>query len=248
MRSAMKSRGVRAVVIVMSLVLVAAACDKVRVQTYGPTNTSSTNKAVLTADGPDQYRFVSVPASTAVGALDNSGGGNLRQAFWPADNPVVPDSESCAIWGAQTGDLVQQGAALRIRQDGNRIRAITVTKNIFYKATWIFNFHVWDSAQSPAFTIIGATDLSAELVHAGVTTPLPWHFCARVIDNKVEFKVWPVAEPLEPAWGDPTHGGSATLPAGWTAPGKAGWFIGHLQPHDTAVFTDLSTYKWVNPQ
>jgi hypothetical protein len=37
-------------VIVVGLVLVAAACDKVRVQTYGPTNTSSSNQAVLTPD------------------------------------------------------------------------------------------------------------------------------------------------------------------------------------------------------
>ncbi|MGZ6975486.1 MAG: hypothetical protein ACXVKQ_16200 [Acidimicrobiia bacterium] len=235
------------VVVFMSLLLLAAGCEKVRVQTYGPTDGSASDRAVLTADGPDEYRFVSVPANTVVGALDNSGGGNLREAFWPGSNPIVPDSESCAIWGAQTGPIVQQGAALRITQDGSRTRAITVTKNIFYNATWIFNFHVWDSSQSPAFTIFGATDLSAELVHAGVVTPLPWHFCARVIGSKVEFKVWPVAEPIEPAWGDPTHGGSATLPAGWSAPGKAGWFIGHLQPGDTAVFTDLATYKWVDP-
>jgi hypothetical protein len=236
----------RIVVIALTLVLVAAACDKVRVQTYGPTNTSSSNQAVLTPDGPDRYRFVSVPANTVTASIDRSGG-NLRQLFWPGDNPVVPDSESCAIWGAQSGPLVQQGAALRITQSGSRTRAITVTKNIYFNATWIFNFHVWDSATSPAFTPFGATDLAATLVHAGVVTPLPWHFCARVIGSKVEFKVWPVAEPLEPAWGDRTHGGSANLPAGWSAPGKAGWFVGHLQTGNTAVFNDLATYKWVDP-
>jgi hypothetical protein len=234
------------VALVLSLVLVAAACDKVRVQTYGPTNTSSSNQAVLTPDGPNGYRFVSAPANTAAASIDSSGG-NLRQLFWPSDNPVLPDTESCAIWGAESGPLVQQGAALRIVQNGSRVRAITVTKNIFYNATWIFNFHVWDTAQSPAFTPIGATNLYNTLVHAGVVTPLPWHFCARVIGNTLEFKVWPVAEPLEPAWGDPTHGGKVQLPAGWSAPGKAGWYIGHIQPNNTAVFTNLSTYKWVDP-
>jgi hypothetical protein len=241
----MRTRRIIGVVVVM--VLVAAACDKVRVQTYGPTNTSQSNQAVLTADGSGTYRFTSLPANTAVTSLDSGTGGNLREAFWPADNPIVPDSESCAIWGAQTGTLSQQGAALRIVQNGSRVRAITVTKNIFYNATWIFNFHVWDSSQSPAFTSFGSKDLSALLVHAGVVTPLPWHFCARVIGSKVEFKVWPVAEPLEPAWGDPTHGGSATLPAGWGASGKAGWFIGHVQPNEAAVFNNLATYKWVDP-
>jgi hypothetical protein len=136
---------------------------------------------------------------------------------------------------------------LRITQSGSRIRAISVTKNVFYGATWIFNFHLWDTALSPAFTLIGATNLQSTLVHNGVVTPLPWSFCARVIGSKLEFKVWPVAEPLEPAWGDPTHGGSVTLPAGWSAPGKAGWYIGHIQPNTTAVFTNLSTYKWVDP-
>ncbi|HEY3723329.1 MAG TPA: hypothetical protein VGN59_08200 [Acidimicrobiia bacterium] len=239
-------RRYKAAAIIVSLVLVAAACEKVRVQTYGPTNTSSSNQAVLTPDGPNNYRFVSVPANMAVASID-SAGGNLRQLFWPADNPLVPDSESCAIWGAESGPLVQQGAALRITQSGSRIRAISVTKNVFYGATWIFNFHLWDTALSPAFTLIGATNLQSTLVHNGVVTPLPWSFCARVIGSKLEFKVWPVAEPLEPAWGDPTHGGSVTLPAGWSAPGKAGWYIGHIQPNTTAVFTNLSTYKWVDP-
>jgi len=233
-------------VLVVSLVLIAAACDKVRVQTYGPTNTSSSNQAVLTPDGTGKYRFVSAPANTAAAAIDGSGG-NLRQVFWPGDNPVVPDSESCAIWGAESGPLVQQGAALRITQNGSRIRAITVTKNIFYGAPWIFNFHVWDTAQSPPFTLIGATDLKNTLVRAGVVTPLPWNFCARVIGSKLEFKVWPVAEALEPAWGDRTHGGSVNLPAGWSAPGKAGWFIGHIQPWNVAAFTNLATYKWIDP-
>jgi hypothetical protein len=231
--------------IVIALVLVGAACEKVRVQTYGPTNTSPSQQAVLTEDGPGRYRFVSAPANTVAASVD-SAGGNLRQVFWPADNPVVPDSESCAIWGAETGPLVQQGAALRIVQQGSRIRAVTVTKNVFYGATWIFNFHVWDTAQSPAFTLLGATNLHATLVRAGVVTPLPWHFCARVIGSKLEFKVWPVVEPLEPAWGDLSHGGSVILPAGWSQPGKAGWFVGHIQSNNLAVFTDLATYKWVD--
>jgi hypothetical protein len=234
----------KVVVVAVTMVVILAACEKERVQTYGPTDTSSSNRAVLTSDGPDDYRFVSAPANMAVASLDHSGG-NRRDAFWPADNPVVTDDESCAIWGEQTGPLVQQGAALRIAQDGSRVRAITVTKNVFYGATWIFNFHLWDTAQAEPFTIIGATNLEGTLVHFGVVTPLPWKFCARAIDAKVEFKVWPLAEP-EPAWGDPTHGGSVGLPADWVYPGRAGWFVGHLDPGDTTVFTDLSTYEYVS--
>lgn len=231
------------VVCTVALVLVAAACESA-VQTYGPTDTSGSNQVVLTADGSDHYTFQQVPAGMAVGALDTSSS-NLRDGFWPADNPDVYDSQSCAIWASQSSVLVQQGALLRITQSGSRLRAISVTKNIWLGAQWIFNFHVWDTSQSPAYTYIGAADLSKELVHDGVVTPLPWHFCARVIGNTVEFKVWPSIE-TEPAWGDTTHGGHVTLPAGWNYPGKAGWYIGHLEPNDTATFTDLATWKYVN--
>jgi hypothetical protein len=198
---------------------------------------------VLTADASDQYTFQQVPANMAVGALDTSGG-NLREAFWPADNPVVNDSESCAIWTSQTDVLVQEGAVLRVTQSGGVTRAISVTKNIWLGAQWIFNFHVWDSTQNPPYTYIGGVDLQNELVHDGVVTPFPWHFCARVIANTVEFKVWPSIE-TEPAWGDPTHGGHATLPSGWDYAGKAGWYVGHLQPNDAMTYTDLETFKYV---
>jgi hypothetical protein len=224
-------------------VVLLAACEKVAVQTYGPTDLASPNRAVLTADGAGHYTFASAPSNMAVAAVDSSGG-NLRQAFWPSDNPNVYDSQSCAVWGEQTGANVQQGAVLRVAQSGGRVRAISVTKNIWLGAHWIFNFHVWDTGRSPAYTYIGATDLSDLLVHNGIVTPLPWHFCARVIDGTVEFKVW-TANELEPAYGDRWHSGRATLPAGWWYPGKAGWFVGHLQPNDTAVFTDLRTYKYV---
>jgi hypothetical protein len=237
----------KVIVLVTALLLVAAACDKVRVQTYGPTSTSPSNQAVLTPDGPTSYRFVSAPANTVAASVD-SAGGNVRQIFWPGDNPVLPDTESCAIWSGQSGAHVQQGAALRIRQDGSRVRAVTVTKNVFLDATWIFNFHVWDTSKSPAYTPIGATNLEAALRHDGIVTPLPWHFCARVIGSKLEFKVWTATDAFEPAWGDRNHGGSVQLPAGWEAPGKAGWFVGHIQPNNTAVFNDLATYKWVDPK
>jgi len=237
----------KVIVLLTALLVVAAACDKVRVQTYGPTNTSQSNQVVLTPDGPTSYRFVSAPANTVAASVD-SAGANVREIFWPRDNPVLPDTESCAIWSGQTGDYVQQGAALRIRQDGSRVRAITVTKNVFLGATWIFNFHVWDTSQSPAYTPIGATNLEAALRHNGVVTPLPWHFCARVIGSKLEFRVWTSTDAFEPGWGDRNHGGSVQLPAGWDAPGKAGWFVGHIQPNNTAVFDNLATYKWVDPQ
>jgi hypothetical protein len=230
--------------VVATLAVIAAACGKVAVQTYGPTDTSGTNKVVLTADGADRYTFVEAPANMVSAGLQSEHG-NLRQAFWPSSNPNVYDSQSCAIWAAQTGQLDQQGALLRITQSNGRTRAISVTKNVFYNATWIFNFHVWDTSWSTPYQQFGSTNLQSLLYRNGVVTPLPWHFCARVIDNTVEFKVWTATE-LEPAWGDPSHGGRATLPSGWYFPGKAGWFVGHLGTADTTVFTDLATWKYVD--
>jgi hypothetical protein len=226
------------------LAIVATGC-KVVVQTYGPTDVASIDKAVLTADGNDNYVFTSTPANMAVSAPDTNGSSNLRELFWPDDSPAVADSQSCATWSAATNPVLQQGAALRIVQSGSHVRAITVTKNIFGGASYIFNFHVWDNTQSPAFTQFGATNLQSLLVQNGVLVPLPWHFCARVIGSTVEFKVWTGSE-SEPAWGDASHGGQATLPAGWSAPGETGWYIGHLHPKDSATFTDLATYKYVD--
>jgi hypothetical protein len=226
----------------LSIAAVAAGC-KMAVQTYGPTDTSSIDHAVLTADGTDSYAYASAPANVAVSAVDTSSD-NLREVFWPADGPSVGDSQSCATWSAETDMYLQQGAALRIVQNGSDTRAITVTKDIWMGGVWIFNFHVWDSSQSPPYLNFGHTDLHDLLVHDGVVTPMPWHFCARVIGEVVEFKVW-TGDELEPAWGDATHGGSATLPAGWDAPGETGWYVGHLKSNDSAIFSDLSTYKYV---
>src|SRR3954447_4886293 len=77
------------IVLVTALLVVAAACDKVRVQTYGPTNTSQSNQAVLTPDGPSSYRFVSAPANTVAASVD-SAGGTARQVFWPATTRSCP--------------------------------------------------------------------------------------------------------------------------------------------------------------
>ena len=48
----------------------------------------------------------------------------------------------------------------------------------------------------------------------------------------------------EPAWDDPTHSGTVTLPAEWVFTGKAGWYAGHIQPGGAIGMSDLRTATW----
>jgi hypothetical protein len=160
---------------------------------------------------------------------------DLREVFWYRDTPIELNEETCATWTVADGPIVQQGAALRIATlDGIR-RAITVTRNIFGGATWVFNVHLWVGAK---FTLIGQVNLGRELGIGSSVRALPWRFCARAIDQTVEFKVWPLDE-AEPAWGDGTHGGAVLLPPGWVYPGVAGWYAGHLSAGDRAGYRNL---------
>lgn len=227
--------------------LVLAACAKEPVLTYDGTNAGPPQHTVLTPDRYDQYTFASATGTMDVATLDHNSGGNLRALWWPADGPSVADSQTCATWASEDGGGVQQGAALRIVSENGRTRALTVTKNIWYGGTWIFNFHVWDTARSPAFAQIGSVSLERTFRPGGVTRPLPWQFCARAIDATLEFKAWPASVP-EPAWGDPAYGGRVTVPPGWTYPGTAGWYVGHVPPGGGARYTDLQAWKYVVPE
>ena len=71
------------------------------------------------------------------------------------------------------------------------MRAITVTKNVFYGAKWLFNFHVWDATGG---TIFAHFDLTSVFDPNGTLVPLPWHLCARTLRGQLEFKAWPSSE------------------------------------------------------
>lgn len=236
-------RGVRLTGLAVALGAL-AACTKVPVLTYDGTNAAPPERSVLTPDGADEYTFASSTGAMDVAALDHNRGGNLRAVWWPADAPAVTDSQTCATWTSEDGSGVQQGVALRITNEGGRTRALTVTKNIWFGATWVFNFHVWDTARSQPFTQIGSVSLESTFRPGGVAAPLPWRFCARVIDATLELKAWPASH-AEPSWGDPAYGGEVTVPPGWTYPGAAGWYVGHVPPGGAAVFADLQAWKYV---
>jgi hypothetical protein len=197
--------------------------------------------AVLTPDGTDGYVLSSEPDRVGVATAPGNTGGNLRLLFWPGDARVEVDETSCATWSDASTDVAQQGAALRIQPTAEGgVGALTITKNVYMHSFWIFNVHVWDSAlgrgrEIASFDLASVFRFSDDLY---VVRPLPWRLCARTLAGRVEFKAWRLAED-EPAWGDPTHGGSVAIPADVPGAGAAGWYIGHLRPGVSATFTDL---------
>ena len=235
-------RSARVGAIVVALIAV-GACRQAIV-TYPSTDPRPAQTALLTPDGTDRYTYASSSGHMQVVALDANTSGNLRSAFWPADSPLVADAQSCATWASQSSGSTQQGAALRIATANGSTRAITVTKNIVFGATWIFNVHTWDTAATPAFQPAGAISLKSELWPDDVEAPLPWHVCVRTIGTTLDLKAWRADEP-EPAWGEASHGGSVTLPENAVYPGATGWYIGHLGAGTQAEFSDLETWKLV---
>jgi hypothetical protein len=226
-------------------VTVLAACER-QVVMFDGSDQQPKRTWVLTPDGADRYVFTAAGSTATVAAPTTNQDGNLRAVFWPTGSPAVADSLACATWTSQHGIDVQQGAALRLRSlPGGRFRAVTVTKNILWGASWNFNVHVWDTAANPSFTKVGDFDMSRALRPGGHFLPFPWHVCVRAMGATVELKVWTGAG-AEPAWGDAVHTASLQLPPGWTGAGTTGWYLGHLAPGDSARFDDLRTWKYVS--
>lgn len=194
----------------------------------------------LTSDVADSYALAASGADVTASAPQSNVGANSRVAFAPAGGRPMLDEQSCATWSSETTARDQQGATLRLSSVDGVTRAISVTKNVWAGAPWIFNVHLWDTSAAEVGTQIAAFDLSSAFRQDPLVVPLPWTLCARVVAGTVSFVVWPASGP--PArWDDPDHGGSVTLPSGWDHPGLAGWYIGHLEPGDRASFDFIAT-------
>ena len=168
-----------------------------------------------------------------------------RRREHPSDiHRAVASARAPTSTRARRGRRTRVGTTRRARHyacapAAGGVTAITVTKNVFFGANWKFNVHVWDTSTSPAAIQIGAFDFAPVFAPDEIhVAPLPWKLCAQVVGSTVSFIVWRATEP-RPAWGDATHGGAVTLPAGYGKPGEVGWYIGHLEPDDRAAFTDL---------
>jgi len=202
---------------------------------------ASTLTQVVSARGVgDTYNITSPgAAATLVNASSSIAAANDRVAFWPAPEAPAADQQSCATWSSQTptqqqGTPIQEGVALRVATTGGVTRAITITKNVFAKAYYVFNVHTWTTSRWFPFQIIGSFNISSYL--ASVSAPeLPLRVCARVVGSTFQAEVWVPGQPV-PGWGTPGQGITLQLPAGWDYPGMAGYYAGHLPSNGTLAY------------
>jgi hypothetical protein len=206
---------------------------------------SSLAGVILTPYGSDTLAVALEGDGLVVRAPAANQAGAIRIAAMPVASPDMSDQQSCATWQAGTGHYFrQEGAALRMRTVDGVTHGITITKGVWLEEFWIFNVHTWDTSvpttdtTSPA-TLIGSFDLKGAFGTGAALKPLPWRMCARVINDVVAFKVWPLTVP-EPSWTDATYGGAVRLPAGAAQTGRPGWYSGHLQPASSVVYTSRS--------
>lgn len=232
----------------LSCLVVTVACEPPTRAAEPPIQTRSGGYTlgVLTTDGSPLYRVstsgrvltVSAPGPRARTVLQEPG--NLRMAIVKDTTPVSVDHQSCVTWGAPQGPWDQPGVTLRVRSDPTRTRAIMVTNNVVFGARGTFNVHLTDSAADPPFRqVAGFTFPRAMTTASGALAPYPWRLCARTTGPKVEVKVWSLASRQDdPAWGDPAHSASVTVPASWVVAGRPGLYAGHLAAGSTMALTD----------
>ena len=186
------------------------------------------------------YTYASPRAGTVVVTAPRSSAINNREFFWSPSGSVGTDQTVCATFATGRG-LDQQGGVLRMASPApGRVSGVTVTRNVWMGAFDVFNFHVWDTRLDTAsvFLQFGTTIVPTLPVAPAV---YPLNMCARTVTatDTVQFVVWTPGQP-QPSWGSTTQGGQATLPAGTSTTGRAGWFAGHLRPGTSMTYTNLA--------
>jgi hypothetical protein len=208
---------------------------------------SDLGSVVLTSDSTVPFSYAPAATSVEVAAPDELEGLSQREAWWAAASPMVVDGQACMTWSRSEAPIGQPGIALRIRQDGARVRTVTVVNNVYagYRTNW--NLVLFDSADSAhgGFTVVEGRSLyEAFRGDADGLQPLPWRLCARVRGDEVDLKAWPLSRSsAEPTWDDPTYNLTYRLPPGWVFPGHAGWFVGHVLAGEQMGFDDLASWQ-----
>lgn len=244
-----KPRAMAMAVAVIALVAL-VGCDPVVGSASGPVR-----HATLTSTSGMSYRYAGNAQVLYALPGTPTSDTNVREVFWYPTSRFVADQQVCATWNtvatAGSPGLLQPGLALRVAPvtgSPGGVRAITVTQNTYFGALWLFNVHIWNSADAARpLTQVAQFDLSpivGTLLGGGLMqprmVPAPWHVCAQTTGNRFAFKVWTGTVP-EPSWSDASRVFATTLPAGWTFPGYAGGYIGHLHPRQAAAFTAMTT-------
>jgi hypothetical protein len=168
---------------------------------------------------------------------------NRREVFHAVDARPVRRQTTCATWKAQSGTMLQEGLAARIRAGKGRVRAITLTKNTIFDVNWIFNILTWDTdRKGDIWRTVGQFNMAEALVDPdGNLRPLPWRVCLRTIGRSVSFKVWLPRSMTEPSWSSRVYARQAVLPSAFRAPGKPGWYVGHVPDGGRLVYRKLTT-------
>lgn len=236
-----RSRGPLGIVAVVVLLLaVVSVLSFPAVGGAGPSADPVLRAWIPTPDGSDGYSIVGGRDALTVSANPGNRSGNLRAVVWPEDAPALRDSTGCATWERASGDSIQEGMAVRIgTTPAGEPTAVTVTKNVYAGAQWLFNVHLWRGAGLGRQ--IGEFDLRSVFEDLGpgrAVRPLPWRMCVRTRGDRLDLLVWPLAGPT-PRWGDPRHGGTLRLPASVAPRGASGWYAGHLGPDTSVTYTDL---------
>lgn len=208
-------------------------------------------RAPLTTRDWAGYDYSTGKGTVTASAPDDLADSNVREVFWRADAVPMVDQQSCITWDQTAasvhGEPIQPGLAMRIASVGPHnegLKAVTLTENVVFAGTWLFNVHVWDTTRPDPMTLLHTFDVSTVVGRitnvdghaANLMVEPPWHLCGRTIGDRFSFKVWTGDDP-EPAWSDPTRVYSVALPPGWDIPGYAGGYIGHLHPGQSATAT-----------
>lgn len=235
------------VVFVFTVLIVHSAVSIAVTPFFSPI-ASGFSGARLTSEGTDTYNLSGNMSRINHSAPLSNKGSNSRGVYWPSAQKKALDEQVCATWNSQNGSVVQQGVALRVKaQPNGRVRAITVTKNIYtgdpnISPNWVFNIHGWDAKKSgTTLTAIRQFNLKSTLQKdERQAVSFPWNICAKIVGQKLDFQVWPVGQ-QKPAWGNALYGGSVQIPTKWVYKGNYGWYVGHLQAGDNTVYSNLRT-------
>lgn len=207
---------------------------------HAPTPTFE--RDTLTPRGP-RYSYAYDDGRLVIRAAASKGDRNRREVFHRSGVRATRDQTSCATWSAESDSMTQEGLAVRIRQSGGGLQAVTVTKNTIFGVHWTFNLLTWDTTRrGDPWRKVAQFDLS-EAVGAGPHRlyPLPWRACLRVVERRVTFKVWPLGRVARPSWRDHTYTRRARLPRAFQVSGRPGWYVGHLASRGRVVYRGLTT-------
>ncbi|HEY3722596.1 MAG TPA: hypothetical protein VGN59_04450 [Acidimicrobiia bacterium] len=248
----------RGVVVVVGVLVALAGCKAVT--GFKAIDASYTGVRITADDtsSSDAYDLVVHPgvplAQVDLDAASENQGGNARTSFFPAGQAPAESGEVCATWSGpgKPDDARQQGNAVRVETNASGPRrAVTVTKNVWYGATWLMNVNVWTVTQASGAPDVPTLVTLANLDFSGVVgtwddQAFPWRVCTRFTGPTVVVDVGTATTEHVP-FSDPAYERSVTLPDGWDYAGQYGWYIGHLRPGTSFSYTDLTTGPVVDP-